>query len=344
MTVDFPIERLGPWLSKSIQPFEGSISAEKFSGGQSNPTYRISFGDTELVLRRKPFGDLLPSAHAIEREHRVLSALHPAGMAVPRPYALCTDESVIGATFYIMELVEGRTFWDGALPELPTEERAPVYSSMIDALASLHAVEPGSVGLHDFGPRDNYLERQISRWTRQYRASQTDALTSVEHLMAWLPGSAPHQTRSCIIHGDFRLDNLIYTANGSRVTAILDWELATLGDPLADFAYLMLNWVLPHAPGKSSLQGLDLDSLAIPSRDEVTKRYCEVTQRPEVPNLDWYFAYSLFRAVGIVQGVKKRMVLGNASSPDANVLIAQLPKLADAGWAFARRAGAPREA
>ncbi|QXQ07351.1 phosphotransferase family protein [Sphingosinicellaceae bacterium] len=336
------IPSLDSWLATNIPGFTSPATATKFPGGQSNPTYRLECGGRSFVLRRKPFGDLLPSAHAVEREYRLLEALYPTDVPVPRPYALCEDSTVIGAAFYVMELVEGRTLWDGALPGMDQQDRRELYASMIDALAALHSVDPGAVGLADFAPPGNNFGRQISRWSKQYRASQTDDLGNMERLIEWLPQTVPEQTRTTIIHGDYRLDNLICAPDRPRIRAILDWELATLGDPLSDLAYLLLNWVLPHAPGKATLGTLDLVELGIPTLSDAIERYCTASGRNEPPSLDWYFAFSLFRAVGIVQGIKKRMRDGNASNPDAALLVAQLPMLAAAGWDFARRAGAPR--
>lgn len=338
----FPATLLA-WLETNVPGLVGPLAICKFSGGQSNPTYRIDAGQGTFVMRRKPFGHLLPSAHAIEREHRLIAALHPMGLPVPRPYALCEDATVAGAAFYVMEHVEGRTFWDGALPGMSVADRHHVYGSMIDALAALHDVDVEAAGLGDFGTRGNYFARQVDRWARQYRASQTDDLQGMEKLIDWLPRTIPEQSRVSVIHGDYRIDNLIFAPDRPCVAAILDWELSTLGDPLADFAYLMLNWVLPHVPGKAMLGGMDLAVLGIPTLAEATERYCAATGRDGLPALDWYFAYSIFRGVGIIQGIKQRMQLGNASSADAAKLVAQLPALAEAGWDFARRAGAPRD-
>ena len=340
MKADSPDNGLTTWLEVNVPGLPGPFALEKFAGGQSNPTYRLKTGQADLVLRRKPFGDLLPSAHAIEREYRLIAALHPTGLPVPRAMALCEDPSVIGAPFYVMELVEGRTFWDGALPGMAPDERRAVYASMTDTLAAVHAVDPASVGLGDFGRPANYFSRQVDRWSRQYRASQTDDLPGMERLIEWLPRTVPAQERTSILHGDYRLDNLIFAPDRPQVSAMLDWELATLGDPLADFAYLALNWMLPHVPGKATLGGLNLADLGIPSLTETTERYCTATGRDGLPMLDWYFAFGLFRGVGIVQGIKKRALDGNASNEDTAGLIAQLPAMVDAAWAFARRAGA----
>jgi aminoglycoside phosphotransferase (APT) family kinase protein len=327
------------WLDTTLPDFDGTVGIEKFPGGQSNPTYRIDTAGGAYVLRRKPFGPLLPSAHAVDREYRLISALHPTGFPVPRPIALCEDESVIGAVFYLMEMVEGRTLWDGTLPDIPKPDRRAYYEAMVDTMAALHAIDHEAVGLGDFGPPGNYFERQVQRWTKQYRASQTDDIPEVDRLIEWLPRTLPKQTRTSIIHGDYRIDNLIYESDAPRVAAVLDWELTTIGDPLADFAYLAMNWAMPR-DGRSGLAGVDLDEAGLPPLDDMVARYCAASGRDGVPDLHWYFSYNLFRLVGIVQGIKKRMIDGNASSTKAADTVAKLVPLAQAAWAEARKAGA----
>jgi aminoglycoside phosphotransferase (APT) family kinase protein len=339
MSGDLDAARLQIWLEENVQGFDGPIAVEKFPGGQSNPTYRIAAASGSYVLRRKPFGTLLPSAHAVDREYRLLTALHPVGFPVPRPLALCSDPEVVGSIFYVMELVEGRTFWNGALPDETASQRRALYEAMIATLAQLHAMDPDAVGLSDFGRPGNYFTRQVGRWTKQYRAAQTEDIPAVEKLIHWLPRTVPEQTRTSIIHGDFRIDNLIYAPNRPRVAAVLDWELATIGDPLADFAYLAMNWVLP-ADGKAGLAGLELSGTGIPTMEELIALYCAATGRGGMPDLHWYFAYNLFRMTGIVQGVKKRLQDGNASSAQAEETAARLLPLAEAAWAQAELAGA----
>ncbi len=329
---------LADWIVATLPPLGQVAGIEKFAGGQSNPTYRVTTTGGDVVLRRKPFGPLLPSAHAVDREYRLLRALHPTGFPVPRPLALCEDEGVIGAVFYLMEMVEGRTFWNGALPELPIEARRPHYLAMIDTMAALHSLDPAAIGLSDFAPPGNYIERQVARWTRQYRAAQTDDVAEVERLIEWLPRTLPAQDRVSVIHGDYRIDNLIY-GDDATVRAVLDWELATLGDPVADFAYLAMNWAMPQ-DGRSGLAGLDLAAEGIPTMDEATARYCAATGRDGLPNLNWYFAYNLFRLVGIVQGIKKRVIDGNASNAGAAAMAERVVPLAKAAWAQAKLAGA----
>jgi aminoglycoside phosphotransferase (APT) family kinase protein len=338
-TVDgIDLERLEAWLTDNVAGFRAPFTIEKFPGGQSNPTYRLDAASSSYVLRRKPFGPTLPSAHAVDREYRLIAALHPARFPVARPYALCEDAEVIGAPFYVMEMVEGRTFWDGPLPEQTPAERGAIYRSMILTLARLHQIDPVSVGLGDYGAPGNYFERQVARWTKQYRAAQTDDVPEVEKLIAWLPATLPPQERLSVIHGDYRIDNMIFVPDRGEVRAVLDWELSTLGDPLADFAYLAMNWAMPAGEHPATLDGLDLPALGIPTLDEVVALYCEATGRDGVPDLNWYFAYNLFRLVGIVQGIKKRFLEGSASSAHAEQAGSRVPMLAERAWQFARLA------
>ena len=329
---------LGRWLEANVEGFRGPLELEKFAWGQSNPTYRIRAASGDYVLRRKPFGELLPSAHAVDREYRLLSALHPLGFPVPRPFALCSDPEIIGAIFYVMALVDGRTYPNGALPEFDPATRRLMYEQMVDTLADLHNIDPAAAGLGDFGKPGNYFERQVARWTRQYRDSQTDELPEMERLIEWLPATLPDQSRTSIVHGDYRIDNVIYGETGS-LTAVLDWELATLGDPVADFSYLAMQWMMP-ADGGAGLAGLDLTALGIPTLDEVVARYSGRSGVPVADKLDWYFAYNLFRLAGIVQGIKKRVIDGTASSANAAEMAKKVPTLAQAAWGFAEKAGA----
>ena len=330
--------KLEPWLSEALGMPATVEAAAKFEGGQSNPTYRLDTSAGAMVLRRKPFGELLPSAHAVEREYRVISALGPTPVSVPKAIALCEDPTVIGAPFYVMELVSGRTFWNGQLPDCQPEERTQIYRAMINTLAALHTVDHEAAGLGDYGAPGDYFARQVGRWTKQYRASQTDDIPKVERLIEWLPATMPTQDRVSIIHGDFRIDNMIYAADRAEILAVIDWELSTLGDPLADFAYLAMNWAMPHGERGAQLGGLDLPKLGIPTLEEATEQYCQATDRTSVPDLNWYFAYNLFRLVGIIQGIKKRMLDGNASSANAEAAVARIIPLAQQACAFADRA------
>jgi aminoglycoside phosphotransferase (APT) family kinase protein len=327
---------LGAWLEANVEGFIPPFDLTKFPSGQSNPTYRISAASGDYVLRRKPFGKLLPSAHAVDREYRLLSALHPLEFPVPQPLAFCSDADVIGAIFYVMELAKGRAYANGALPEFDASTRARMYAQMIDTLADLHAIDTDAAELGDFGKPGNYFERQVMRWTRQYRDSQTDYIPEMERLIAFLPETLPEQSRTSIVHGDYRIDNVVFDGDGT-LTAVLDWELATLGDPVADFSYLAMQWVMP-ADGGAGLGGLDLAKLGIPSLDAIVARYAERSGVPVGAKLDWYFAYNLFRLAGIVQGIKKRLNDGTASHANAAQIAAKVPTLAKAAWSFAQAA------
>jgi aminoglycoside phosphotransferase (APT) family kinase protein len=327
---------LEAWLTANVTGFRGPFTLTKFATGQSNPTYRIDAASGPLVLRRKPFGELLQSAHAVDREYRLLSALAPTGFPVPRPFAMCSDADVIGSMFYVMALAEGRTFADGALPDRPPQVRERMYLDLADTLADLHLVDVDAAGLTTFGKAGNYFERQVGRWTRQYRDSQTDDLPAMEQLIEWLPATLPPQSRTSIVHGDYRIDNAAFADDG-RLTAVLDWELATLGDPIADFSYFAMQWMLP-ADGTAALGGLDLDALDIPSLNTIAARYSDRSGIDVGAKLDWYFAYNLFRLAAIVQGIKKRVIDGTASNARAREMAARVPMLADAAWGFALKA------
>jgi aminoglycoside phosphotransferase (APT) family kinase protein len=330
-------EALGQWLEANVEGFIGPFTLTKFPSGQSNPTYRVSASSGDYVLRRKPFGALLPSAHAVDREYRLLSALHPLGFPVPRPLALCTDPAVIGAIFYVMDLALGRPYADGALPEFDPSTRQRMYEQLVDTLADLHSIDPETAELGDFGKPGNYFERQVARWTRQYRDSQTDFVPEMERLISFLPETLPEQARTSIVHGDYRIDNVVFDGDGT-LRAVLDWELATLGDPLADFSYLAMQWMMP-ADGAAGLAGLSLEKLGIPSLEAIVERYSERSGVPVADKLDWYFAYNLFRLTGIVQGIKKRVIDGTASHARAAEMAARVPALAEAAWSFAVKSG-----
>lgn len=331
--------RLAEWMAANVAGFEGPLTYAKFAGGQSNPTYRIDAASGAYVLRRKPFGPLLPSAHAVDREYRLIDGLYPTGFPVARPYALCTDESVIGAMFYVMGLAVGRNLWDGTLPDYAPEQRTDLYHAMVDTLAALHGTDHAAAGLGDFGRPGNYFERQVARWTKQYRASETETMPEVERLIGFLAATVPSQTRTSIVHGDYRIDNMIFAADQPRVVAVLDWELSTLGDPLADFSYFLMSWVT-QPEGRSGVMGRTGPATGIPTIEAMTQRYCAATGRDGVPDLSWYFSYNLFRLTGIVQGIKKRIVEGTASSAQAETSAAGVYRLAQASWDFAVKAGA----
>ncbi len=331
--------KLGEWMAAHVEGFEGPIEILKFAGGQSNPTYRINAKSGSYVLRRKPFGPLLPSAHAVDREYRVIAGLHPTGYPVARPYGLCTDDSVIGSWFYIMAMVEGRTIWDGAMPGATPDTRRATYNAMIDTLAALHNTNVAAAGLSEFGKPGNYFGRQVDRWTKQYRLAETETMPEVERLIAWLPATIPEQTRTSVVHGDYRIDNMIFDATEAKVRAVLDWELSTLGDPLADFTYVAMAWVTDNG-GRSGVQDLDRKALGIPELAEVVERYCAATDRTSVPDMNWYFAYNFFRLTGIIQGIKKRVIEGTANSSHAKDMSDRVYPLAEAAWKYAVKAGA----
>lgn len=339
--VAFDEAALTRWLADHVEGFAGPLTIRQFKGGQSNPTYRLETPGRAYVLRRKPPGTLLPSAHAVDREFRVISALHPTGFPVARPYALCTDDLVIGSMFYVMEAVEGRILWDAELPGLEPTERGAIYEAEIATLAHLHQTDVEAVGLADYGRPGNYFARQVERWSKQYRASETQPIPAMDRLIAWLPETTPVQERTSIVHGDYRLDNMIFDADASQVRAVLDWELSTLGDPLADFTYFLMPWILPEmGGGRGGLLGRDLASLGIPTLEEAVARYCVLTDREGVPQLDWYFAYNLFRIGAILQGIAGRVRDGTAVSARAAEQGARVPLLAAGAWTFAERAGA----
>jgi len=324
-------------LEKFLDFRIGSI--EQFKGGQSNPTYRISAASgKKYVLRRKPPGKLLPSAHAVDREYRVISALHPTGFPVARPHALCEDESVIGTAFYVMDCVEGRVLWDQALPGMTRAERAAIWDELNRVIAWLHSIDYRSVGLEGFGKPGNYIERQIARWSRQYQASETEPIEAMNNLIAWLPKNIPPETGTAVVHGDFRLDNVIYHAAEPRILAVLDWELSTLGDPLADFAYHCMSWHIP--PGEfRGVSGLDLKRLGIPEEAEYVAKYCQRTGRGAIDASHWdfYLAYNLFRIAAILQGIMKRVVDGTAASAHARDAGMRARPMAELGWKQAEK-------
>ena len=331
--------KLALWLADTVPGFAGPMTVSQFKGGQSNPTYRLDTPGRSYVLRRKPFGKLLPSAHAVDREFRIIAGLHPQGFPVPEPIALCLDESVIGAVFFVMAMVDGRVIWNATMPGGSQTERRALCFAMVETLAKLHGYDPAAIGLGDYGKPGNYFARQIDRWSRQYRASETEKHEAADKLMEWLPRTVPTQDRVSLVHGDYRIDNMVFDATAPQVKAVLDWELSTLGDPLADFTYFLANWILP-GDGRAGLAGLDLAALGIPTMDEVAERYCALTGRAGIPDLNWYFAYNLFRVAAILQGIAGRIRDGTASSARAQEAVARIPALAAMAWDFAQKAGA----
>ncbi|MGE0350230.1 phosphotransferase family protein [Hydrogenophaga sp.] len=340
----FDVPALERWLAPRLPGFAGPLTVEMFKGGQSNPTYKLITPQRAYVMRAKPgpVARLLPSAHAIEREFRVMSALHGTGVPVAQMHALCEDESVIGRAFYVMECVDGRVLWDQSLPGMDRAQRGAIYDEMNRVIAALHTVKPLQIGLDGYGKPGNYFERQIGRWSKQYQASITQPIAEMDLLMAWLPHNIPAMARDesllSVVHGDFRLDNLMFHSSEPRVLAVLDWELSTLGHPLADFSYHCMSWHIP--PGMfRGIGGLDVKSLGIPTEDEYIALYCERTGLAEPAQLkaDWnfYLAYNMFRLAAILQGIAKRVEAGTASSEQAVKSAAGARPMAEMAWRFA---------
>jgi len=325
--------KLEAYLRAHIEDFRGPLEIEQFKGGQSNPTYRLSAGGKRYALRRKPPGKLLPSAHAVDREYRVIRALHAVGFPVARPYVLCEDDAVIGTMFYVMDCVEGRVLWDQALPGMVKAERQAIWNEMNRVIALLHTIDFRAIGLEDFGRPGNYLERQIARWTKQYQASELEKIEAMDQLIEWLPKNIPAGEETTIVHGDYRLDNLIFHPSEPKILAVLDWELSTLGHPLADLAYHCMSWHIPAGKFRG-IEGLDLDELGIPSEQAYIDAYCRRTGREGVSRSDWdfYMAYNLFRIAAILQGIAKRVVDGTAASEHARDAGSRAPLMAELGW------------
>jgi aminoglycoside phosphotransferase (APT) family kinase protein len=329
----FDADRLWEWLRPQVSDATRAVPIAQFDSGQSNPTYLIDAGTRKLVLRRKPPGTLLPSAHAVEREFRIMRALAGTNVPVPQCLALCEDPSVIGSAFYVMEYVEGRILRDPALPSLDRAERGPIYAEMNRVFAELHALDPNAAGLGDYGRSGGYIERQVQRWSKQYRASQTEDIAAMDRLIEWLPQHIPPGDETRIVHGDFRLDNVIFDPHQPRIRAVLDWELSTLGHPLADFAYHCLVWYR-KPDTQQGLLGLDLEALGLPSVTDYLAAYCRRLGRDVLPHHEWeyYLVFNMFRLVGILQGVAARALQGNASSTQAAIHGSGARPLAEEAW------------
>ncbi len=330
--------RLAEYLENHVDGFRGPVTLRQFKGGQSNPTYQLETPSGAYVLRRKPPGKLLPSAHAVEREYRVMHALFGAGFPVPRVRCLCETPDIAGTPFYVMDFVTGRIVWEPTMPEFAPAERAVVYDALAETLAHLHSLDPAAIGLADFGRGANYVGRQIARWSEQYRASSADDIVEMDRLIDWLPGKIPDQQRISVVHGDFRLDNVILATDRPAVLAVIDWELATLGDPVADFAYFLMQWRMPPSEtgaGTGSLVGCDLEQLGIPDLDTLVKRYEALTGLDIRPHLDFYLAYNLFRIAAILQGIVGRVRDGTATSANASDMAGQVRPIAEAAWRIA---------
>jgi aminoglycoside phosphotransferase (APT) family kinase protein len=335
--------RLEQYLAAKIEDLEGPLRIKQFKGGQSNPTYLLETPARRYVLRRKPPGKLLPSAHAVDREFRVISALHAQGFPVAAPLHYCADESVAGTAFYVMSFADGRVFWEPQMPSSNPAERAAIYDAMNETIARLHSFDLAAIGLSDFGKGENYVARQVDRWSKQYRASETERIEEMERLIEWLPSHIPPAGPARLVHGDYRLDNLIIARDAPRVTAVLDWELSTLGDPLADFTYHLMAWHMPHsdsAAGTATLVGHDLASLGIPSMANYVDDYVARTGLDPRAHLDTYLAYNFFRIAAILQGIIGRVRDGTATSEHAPAKAEMIRPLAMKAWEFAQAAGA----
>jgi aminoglycoside phosphotransferase (APT) family kinase protein len=337
----FDAGALEAYLRERVDGFRGPLEVEQFKGGQSNPTFLLKTPGARYVMRAKPApaAKLLPSAHAVDREYRVITALGRAAMPVPRTFALCEDESVIGRAFYVMDYVEGRVLWEQSLPGMTKDERFAIYDEMNRVIARLHGVDYKGIGLETYGKPGNYFARQIDRWTKQYRASATEPIEAMDRLIAWLPAAIPAGDETAIVHGDYRLDNLVFHPTEPRILAILDWELSTLGHPLADFSYHCMSWHIPPAQFRG-IGGLDLRSLGIPVEEEYVAMYCRRTGRDRIDHWDFYLAYNMFRLAAILQGIMKRALDGTAASREALDAGKRARPLAEIGWTYARRAGA----
>lgn len=337
------VARLEAFLAARLPDFKGPLSVRQFKGGQSNPTYLLQTPTRRYVLRRKPPGKLLPSAHAVEREFRVTGALHAQGFPVAAPLLYCDEAEVAGTPFYLMEHVEGRVIWEPHMPDAEPSERAAVYDAMNAVIARLHSFDPAALGLTDFGRGENYVARQVERWSKQYRASETDRIEEMERLIAWLPSHLPPPAPVRLVHGDYRLDNIILARSEPKILAVLDWELSTLGDPLADLAYHLMQWDMPPSEtgaGVGTLVGHELGRLGIPTRSAYVDAYVARTGLDPRPHLPVYLAYNFFRLAAILQGIVGRVRDGTATSESAAAMAPLVRPLAAKAWDFARAAGA----
>ena len=328
---------LASWLRANVDAGIGDLVVEQYQGGQSNPTYRLTAGARRYVLRRKPPGKLLPSAHAVDREFRVMSALAGTGVPVAKMHALCEDDTVIGTAFYVMEYVEGRILWDPTLPGMTSAQRAAHYDELNHVIATLHRVVYTAIGLGDFGRTGSYISRQVARWSKQYQAAGADRIDAMDRLIEWLPAHIPDGDETSIVHGDYRLDNVIFHPTEPRILAVLDWELSTLGHPLSDFAYQVMAWRLSPQEFRG-IKGADLVTLGIPSEADYVAAYCRRTGRQRIPDFEYYLIFNMFRIAAILHGVLSRALQGNAASADAVAMGSRARPVADVAWRMAQSA------
>ncbi|MBP7065066.1 MAG: phosphotransferase family protein [Ferrovibrio sp.] len=324
------------WLKANVEDYQGPLEVQQFKGGQSNPTFKLITPNRKYVLRRKPPGKLLPSAHAVDREYRVIKALGQTDVPVAKAYGLCEDDSIIGTAFYVMDCVEGRIFWDQRLPDLNRDERGQIFDAMNRTIAALHKVDYAAVGLGDFGKPGDYFARQIARWSKQYKASETEHIPAMEKLIEWLPQNIPSGDEVSVVHGDYRMDNMIFHPTEPRVVAVLDWELSTLGHPLGDFSYHLMSWRLAPEVFRG-IQGIDFAALGIPDEAEYCRLYCQRTGRDGIPHLEFYMAYNMFRIAGILQGIMGRVKDGTAASEHAVESGKRAKPIAEIAWSVVER-------
>lgn len=338
----FDVARLDEYLQSNVDGYGGPLTVKQFKGGQSNPTYLLQTPSHNYVMRRKPPGKLLKSAHAVDREYRVISGLYAADFPVPRPYLFCNDDEIVGTIFYVMEYMQGRIFWDLDLPDCESDERRAIYDHVNETIARLHSFDHQQIGLEDYGKPGNYFARQISRWSKQYLASEIDKIPAMDRLIEWLPERIPDDDTDSVVHGDYRLDNLVIHPTEPRVIAVLDWELSTIGHPIGDFTYHLMAWQMPEIGiGSTGLAQKNLEALGIPSEDDYVAAYCERTGRADgIADRDFYAAYNFFRIAAILQGIAGRVRDGTAASAHADRAVKAVPPLAELGWQYAQRAGA----
>ncbi len=332
------VDLLTAFLTEKIDGFTGPLTVEPFEAGQSNPTYRLTTPDKNYVLRRKPSGKLLPSAHAVDREYRVMTAVGSVGFPVPKTYVYADDFDGVDTPFFVMDFVPGRVMWKTDMPDLSPDERRNAFESILQTMAQLHTIEPDAVGLDTFGKKGNYFARQIGRWTKQYKASETENIPAMDRLIDWLPDNTPDTEETRVIHGDMGLHNLMFHPTEPKIAAVLDWELSTLGHPFADLTYNMMPWYMPKVDGDvmGSFQGLDYEAHGIPTFDAYISRYCALTGRDPITNPGFYMAFNTFRLAAIAQGIVARAMQGNASNPRAMEMKKYVAPLAELGWYHAQ--------